>query len=540
MIEAKTPVVDVAHQDPGLFAGHHQHGIPATVIGVARIFCSDRLGYERSRRRCAGRGPSCLPSVPEHRGRARQSGRCRAPVAWFAAALLAGLSCRPSSPSVRLAQEFDGAYPAEASPNGRTQVFELVADEAELALVNGVGLRVWAYNGQVPGPTLHVRLGDRVQVKFTNRLEQPTTIHWHGVRVPNGMDGVPHATQPPVEPGGTFIYDFTPKDAGTFWFHPHLRTSEQVERGLYGVLIVDDPEPAPYAQDVVWVLHDWLLDKDRQIVGRFNTPHDLAHDGRWGNTITVNGRTDTTLRVQAGERIRLRIINSSNGRAYVPDLLGLGAKLIAVDGLYLREAIDPGRFELAPGNRIDLDLSFESGESRRLPIIDRFYARSPQHLADIIVDGIAPSAAPGFASPARARVPAWREGLAVPATMEFRLNARRGGQYGIEWTINGEAFTNHEPASPALTLSKGAWARLRFTNESARLHPIHLHGMFFKVLGRNGTPMDEPFFRDTVLIHAKEQVDIGVVPLDEGRWMMHCHILEHAEAGMMTMIDVRN
>ncbi|MEO8179764.1 MAG: multicopper oxidase family protein [Deltaproteobacteria bacterium] len=418
-------------------------------------------------------------------------------------------------------------------------MFEVVADEAELMLVDGVGLRVWAYSAQVPGPTLRVRLGDRVQVKFTNRLPEPTTIHWHGVRVPNGMDGVPHVTQPPIEPGGTFVYDFTPKDAGTFWFHPHLRASEQVERGLYGVLIVDEPEPPPYAEDVVWVLHDWLLDEQRQIVGQFNTTHDLAHDGRWGNTITVNGRTDTTLRVRAGERIRLRIINSSNGRVYAPDLVGLGAKLIAVDGLYLREPIDPGRFEIAPGNRIDLDLFFESLESRRIPIIDRFYARSPKHLADILIDGIAPSA-PKFASPARAHVPAWLEGLAVPPTMDFRLSARRGGRYGIEWTINGEAFTDHEHASPALTLSKGAWARLRFTNESARLHPIHLHGMFFKVLGRNGTAVDEPFFRDTVLIHAEEQIDIGVVPLDEGRWMVHCHILEHAEAGMVTLIDVRN
>jgi FtsP/CotA-like multicopper oxidase with cupredoxin domain len=273
----------------------------------------------------------------------------------FAGALLATLSCRSSPPSVRLAHEFEGAYPVDASPSGRTHVFELIADEAELMLVDGVGLRVWAYNGRVPGPTVRVRLGDRVQVKFTNRLPQPTTIHWHGVRVPNGMDGVSHVTQPPIEPGGTFVYDFTPKDAGTFWFHPHLRASEQIERGLYGVLIVDEPEPPPYAEDVVWVLHDWLLDEQRQIVGQFNTAHDLAHDGRWGNTITVNGRTDTTLRVRAGERIRLRIINSSNGRVYAPDLVGLGAKLIAVDGLYLREPIDPGRFEIAPGNRIDLD-----------------------------------------------------------------------------------------------------------------------------------------------------------------------------------------
>jgi len=130
-------------------------------------------------------------------------------------------------------------------------MFELLAAPAELALVDGGKLRVWAYNGQVPGPTFRVRLGETVRVNFTNRLPQATTVHWHGVRVPNGMDGVPHVTQGPVEPGESFIYEFTPKDAGTFWFHPHVRSSEQVERGLYGVLVVEDEKPAPYDRDVV-------------------------------------------------------------------------------------------------------------------------------------------------------------------------------------------------------------------------------------------------------------------------------------------------
>jgi len=190
-----------------------------------------------------------------------------------------GLGCRPASPAERLAREIAGAYPERAAPTGVVRTFDIEAREAELPLVDGGKLRVWAYNGQVPGPELRIRLGETLRVRFTNRLPQPTTIHWHGVRVPNGMDGVPSVTQPPVEPGATFVYEFTPKDAGTFWFHPHVRSSEQVERGLYGVLIVEDRAPAPYARDVVWVLDDWLLDETRQIFGAFNTPHDLMHDG---------------------------------------------------------------------------------------------------------------------------------------------------------------------------------------------------------------------------------------------------------------------
>ena len=138
-------------------------------------------------------------------------------------------------------------------------------------------------------------------------------------------------------------------------------------------------------------------------------------------------------------------------------------------------------------------------------------------------------------------MPVWREALAaVPVTKQFRLNARRGGEYGIEWTINEQAFAGHAHAGPpALSMRQGTFNRLQFVNESYRLHPIHMHGMFFRLLARNGTAVDEPFFRDTVLVHSRETIDVGLVPEDPGRWMMHCHILEHAEAGMMTTLEVR-
>jgi FtsP/CotA-like multicopper oxidase with cupredoxin domain len=455
-----------------------------------------------------------------------------------------GFGCRSPSPAERLARELNGAYPELASPTGAVREFEIVAAEAELPLVEGGPLRVWAYNRRVPGPELRVRLGDTVRVRFFNKLPQPTTIHWHGVRVPNAMDGVPHLTQPPVEPGGSFVYEFTPKDAGTFWFHPHVRSSEQVERGLYGTLVVQDAAPRPYARDVVWVVDDWLLDERRQIFDRFNTPHDLAHDGRWGNFVTVNGHTNTVLEAHGGERIRLRLVNASNARSYAPHFPELAPEILAVDGLYLSKPIPLDRFELAPGNRLDLDITLPPGrQSRELAVVDRFYPDQPHHLAAIHLDGTTLDPSRPFPSPARGHVPSWSDGLRLPVTKEFRLDARRGGTLGIEWTINGEAFAGHEHAhthgQPMLTLQRGAWVRLRFINVSYRLHPIHLHGMFFRLLARNGQPVDEPFFRDTVLMHAQETIDIGLVPLDAGKWMMHCHILEHAEAGMMTLFEVR-
>jgi len=171
--------------------------------------------------------------------------------------------------------EFTGSYPVSARPNGTVRTFDVVAAPARVSLAGGVATDVWAYNGQVPGPQLRVRLGETVRVRFTNRLPQATTIHWHGVRLPNDMDGVPTDKRPAIEPGGTFVYEFTPKDAGTFWYHPHHRSSEQVERGLYGVLIVEDAALPAYQQDVVWILDDWLLTPDQQVEPSFNTMHDL-------------------------------------------------------------------------------------------------------------------------------------------------------------------------------------------------------------------------------------------------------------------------
>ena len=458
--------------------------------------------------------------------------------------VLPAVGCRdasaPASPAGRALAEFRGSYPEAAAPTGVVRTYDLVAEPTELPLVDGKPLKVWAYNGQVPGPTLRVRLGETLRVRFVNKLPQDTTIHWHGVRLPNAMDGVPYLTQKPVQPGDSFVYEFTPRDAGTFWFHPHVRASEQVERGLYGVLVVEDARPPPYSRDLVWVLDDWLLDASGQIDPQFNTRHDLAMDGRWGGAITINGRTDTTLRVQPGERLRLRLLNSANGRVFAPDFGELGAMIIAVDGLYLREPVPARGFELAPGNRIDVDVAFDRTSAAPLEVIDRFVAQRPNRLARFAVDGALVDT-PRFASPAHGVVPHWAGALDAPIAHTFRLDARSGGPFGIAWTIDGVAFTSHDHAMPpGTTLERGAFSRLHFVNQSARIHPIHTHGMFFRVLARNGAAVDEPFFRDTVLIHPREDIDVGVVPTDAGTWMMHCHILEHAEAGMMTTIDVRD
>lgn len=451
-----------------------------------------------------------------------------------------------------LTDEFEGAYPLDVGAGGPVREYTLTAAPTTLPMFDGRPLAVWAYDGQVPGPVLRATVGQPLRVRFTNRLTVPTTVHWHGVRVPNPMDGTPGVTQPAVQPGETFIYEFVPKDAGTFWFHPHVRSSEQVERGLFGVLIVDEPSPPPYSRDVVWVLDDWRLGKDGAIDPRFVTPHDLMHDGRWGSVVTVNGHLRETLEVRPGERVRLRLVNTANGRVFAPDFGGLQAQVIAVDGMYAARPLAATGFEIAPGNRLDLDVTIPGdGNGRTLQITDRFIARQPFPLAAIRIAGD-PVATPTFPSPAHATVPEWTDALAVPPTHTLELNAQRGGPYGITWTLNGAAYVEPPTADAAVHAASHAdhshhgtiafprdrFLRVRFENASYRLHPMHIHGMFFKVLARNDVPVDEPYWRDTTLVHALEKVDVGMVPLDPGKWMLHCHVLEHAEAGMMTTVLV--
>ena len=371
-------------------------------------------------------------------------------------------------------------------------------------------------------------------VSLANDLPQPTTMHWHGVRVDNAMDGVPDVTQRAVEPGGAFEYAFAARDPGTFWYHPHFRSNEQVERGLQGVLIVDDDNPPAWSRDVVWVLDDWRIDGAGEIDPQFNGMHDVMHDGRWGNVVTVNGHIHEELSVRSGERIRLRLVNTANARVFVPDFQPLQAMVIAVDGMYAARPLDASGFELAPGNRLDLDLTIPAEQrGRALTVMNQFAGR-PFPLATIRVSDNAPIATPSFATLAHAQLPDWSKGLERAPDIAYHLGMQHGGGFGMSWALNGAVYGQDTPAQ----LPESEWVKVRYVNDSFRLHPMHMHGVFFRVLARNGQPAIEPHWRDTVLIHPRETVDVALVPVDRGKWMLHCHVLEHAESGMMTTFEV--
>ena len=235
----------------------------------------------------------------------------------------------------------------------------------------------------------------------------------------------------------------------------------------------------------------------------------------------------------AANAIRLGFEKELAARVYRPDFSPLRPQVIAVDGMYTRRPLAMQGFDLAPGNRLDLDLIIPSDAvGQTFSVVDRL-PRQPFTLATLQVKGT-PIETPTFAAPTNPNIPAWVSASEQDVDATYVLNAQAGGPHGIQWTINGRPWGEHEVTQ----LNEGRWVRIRFQNDSARLHPMHIHGQFFKVLSRNGQPADEPYFRDTVLLYGRETLDVGMVPIDWGRWMMHCHILEHAEAGMMTEIRV--
>lgn len=272
---------------------------------------------------------------------------------------------------------------------------------------------VWCYNGLIPGPEIRVKQGDRLRVAFANDLAEETTIHWHGVRVPNAMDGVPHLTQKPVSPGSKFVYEFDALDAGTYWYHPHQRGFEQVGRGLYGPLIIEEAKPIRVDRDITWILDDWRLMKSAEISDDFANRHDMSHNGRVGNTVTINGLAPEVFPVQKGERIRLRLINAANARIFELDFDKHQPVIIALDG----QPVPPhtpenGRIVLGPAMRVDLVLDAPHTPEFKSTITDVFYKDLEYPLIDIQY----------LDTPLRKQVPDWPMALAPNALPEPDVN----------------------------------------------------------------------------------------------------------------------
>ena len=409
---------------------------------------------------------------------------------------------------------------------------------------------LWGYDGRVPGPALRAAQGQRLARRFVNDLPQPSTIHWHGIRIENPMDGVPDLTQAPVPPGGDFLYDFVVPDAGTYWYHPHHRTWEQMARGLYGALIVEEPAPPRVDRDEVLLIDDWRLTEDARIHENFGAMMDWSHAGRIGNWITVNGSGDFRLAVKRHERLRLRLINTANARIFSLGLRNMEGWIAALDGQPLDAPAPAGRITLAPAQRADLivDVTGEEGAHALLVSFERDGARA---IATLAVTGLerparlpAPAALP--ANPVSPlgdlvdprRVTLRMEGGAMGRMREAIVDGQTMGirqlvEKGLVWAFNG--FAAELPQDPLVVASRGETVRIAMVNDTAWPHAMHLHGHHFRRLGSDGRlgPL-----RDTVLIDRSDTAEIAFVADNPGNWLLHCHMLEHAASGMRTWLKV--
>ena len=449
----------------------------------------------------------------------------------------------------------DGAgYAAQASVERR----RLSAGPGSIALLGPEAPEtdVWAYNGTVPGPVLRMRRGERFALDFENTLQRPTTVHWHGLRVPNNMDGVPGLTQAPVAAGGRFDYAFEVRNTGTYWYHPHFQSAEQLDRGLHGVIIVEDDDPLRVDRDLLWVLDDWRLDGKGQVIDDFGNLHDASHQGRFGNTASVNGRIPEDLAVQSGERIRLRLVNVANAWIFGLDFVAHSPTVIAYDGHAVEPHSPPGGLvTLGPSQRVDVILDLSAAPGERFEVIDRYYSRRQYKLLDLVyghkrlrsqepADKIA-LPAPDLPVPDLARAQRHEiifSGGAMGGMQSARFDGQETGiralaQMGKVWAINGTVASKHDQPA-VLKLRLGRTYVIDFVNETAFTHPIHLHGQPMKLLEVNGKAPARITWRDTLLLDARARGTVAVVADNPGRWMLHCHIPEHQEAGMMAVVDV--
>src|SRR5216684_1412356 len=453
-----------------------------------------------------------------------------------------------SSASLLAAAAFPrGSRGSTAAP---AREFTLVAAPGRLSLVGPPypDTDVWCYNASVPGPEIRVRQGDRLRILVENKLSQATTVHWHGLRVPNAMDGVPHLTQKPIASGEKFVYEFEVPDAGTYWYHPHHHSSEQVGRGLSGALIVEEIDPLPVDRDVVWVLGDWRLARDASIVDDFGNRMEATMAGRIGNTVTINGRVPESIRVRSGERLRLRLINAAPARIFGLEFAGHRPLIIALDGQPIEPHTPPdGRVVLGPAMRVDLLIDMTGAPRSTATITDSFYRNRAYRLVDIAYSNEtpvrdhaldAPRALPANTMPEPDVDRAERHEVLLGGGMMGGMGGMMsGGMGGMEsraiWAINGVGASGHAMA-PMVTLARGKTCVLAIRNETAWFHPMHLHGHSFRVIARNGKPTRYREWRDTVLVPPRETADMAFVADNPGDWMFHCHVLEHQDGGMMS------
>ncbi|MFS0728387.1 multicopper oxidase family protein [Paenibacillus sp. 1P07SE] len=442
--------------------------------------------------------------------------------------------------------------------------FTLTAKISNQEIAPGNTFPVWTFNNSVPGPELRVQQGETVEINLINELPEPVTIHWHGIPVPNNMDGIPGVTQNAVQPGESFTYEFKAEFPGTYWYHSHQDGVNQLDRGLYGSFIVEPKEGNSVDRDYTLVLDEWMssgmdmsgmdmsdmnsgnMDMSDMDHGNMNIDDsmDMGHDMSMYDLYTINGKSGSLidpLAVKEGEDVRIRLVNAGY-MSHQIHLHGHEFKVTAVDGQPINSPgiVQDNVITIAPGERYDIE--FEANNPGQWLIEGHGENQAVKGMkATIAYEG----AAVGSDQP--------NESVQLPAVdisrygearkMSFTLDQQYTLDYTMDlgtktengktvYTINGKTYPNTDP----IHVKKGDTVKVRLINNSEKDdHPMHLHGHFFQVLSKDGKPLEgSPIIKDTINLKPGEEYVVAFEADNEGNWMFHCHDLHHASDGMVT------
>lgn len=426
-------------------------------------------------------------------------------------------------------------------------VFKAVinVEKTKLEIAKGFHTDVFAYNGTIPAPKIVLNEGDKVQILVKNNLDDPTTVHWHGMIVPYRADGAP---MNPIEPGGEYSYEFPvlKGTAGTYWYHPHPLgfTPQQVAMGLAGALVVKSKDALSHLSEQDWMISDISLDGYGNI-----PPHSTADwmDGREGSFVLINGQFRPQISIESAQRIR--IYNCCAARYLNLAIEGASFILVGTDGGLLEKAREVRTLLIVPAQRVEVII--KSSNSGHFKLTSLFYDRrkmmdmnpdeSPLTLATIAYTKH------NISLPKKLRtIPKLgpTKDLKRIELQERKMNHARMMQMKFEdmkglFMINGKTF---DPGRFEFTSKVGKVEDWLVKNVADMDHPFHIHGTQFEVIERivNGETK-KPKFRallDTVNVSPNETVKLRMKHHNPGMWMFHCHILEHEHLGMMSMLRV--
>ncbi len=453
------------------------------------------------------------------------------------------------------------ALPVQAQQAAQSVILTAKAGKRRLRPEPAPETDVWTYNGETPGPVIRLRQNQPAMIRLVNELKQPTTLHLSGYRIANAMDGVGGLTQQAVPPGQGFDLNFTPQDAGVFLYHPLLpnapgQTGEQTERGLSGMLIVEEANwSAEIDRDVAVLLDDWRLTPDGQIDANFKVSADNARLGRLGNTLTINGKpVPEVITLPPRSRVRLRIGGIMNARVLPMTFRGMAkATCLAIDGQPC-EPFDPLRKQVivAPGSRYDLvlDLPEVAGVDTVIAValgdgmpVMRFVTAGDPVAAKKPIPELPPNPAlpPGMRLQEARRAEfniagGWDAKDPAGPGASAELIAQKLPDASKVWNLN-YGFPSGIAGKPLFSVKKGTVVVVALSNRGSWTQVIRLHGHAFRVLHS----MDdgwEPFFLDTVIVPDSKTVRISFIADNVGKWLIRSTVLEHMEGGVISWFEV--